>query len=148
MTNTAHRYIFLTESEILIEFYFAFCIIFGNRYKFPNSDWPPLSAATRAEPMSRPTLHAIRETNADSASGASPRPSPSHDLNRRIVRLLRDEGRAAHDLLGRKLGVSGGTVRNRAARGDVMTRIGMFKYQLLLEHHVPRAGRALSGGPT
>lgn len=97
--------------------------------------------------MSRSTLHAIRATNADSASGASPRSSPSDDLVRRIVRPLRDDGRQAHGRLGRKLGVSGGTARNRVVRGEVTTRIGMFKYRFLLGPHVPRAGRTLSGGP-
>ncbi len=98
--------------------------------------------------MSRSTLHAIRAITADNASEASPRSSPSDDLDRRIVRPLRDDGRQAHGLLGQKLGVSGGTARNRVAHGEVTTRIGMFKYRLLLGHHVPRAGRALSGGPT
>ena len=50
--------------------------------------------------------------------------SPFDDLNRRIIRLLQDDGRAAYDAIGQMLEVSGGTVRNRVAR---MREAGMLR---------------------
>ena len=58
------------------------------------------------------------------ADTVSPLSSPFDDLNQRIIRLLRDDGRAAYDVIGQKLGVSGGTVRNRVAR---MREAGMLR---------------------
>ncbi len=54
----------------------------------------------------------------------SPLSSPCNDLNQRIIRLLQTDGRAAYDEIGQKLGVSGGTVRNRVAR---MREAGMLR---------------------
>ena len=54
----------------------------------------------------------------------SPLSSPYDDLNQRIIRLLQDDGRAAYDVIGKKLGVSGGTIRNRIAR---MRDAGMLR---------------------
>ena len=50
--------------------------------------------------------------------------SPGDDLNRKIVRLLQADGRATYGEIGQKLGVSGGTVRNRVAR---MRETGMLR---------------------
>ncbi len=50
--------------------------------------------------------------------------SPGDDLNRRIIRLLQADGRAAYGDIGQQLGVSGGTVRNRVAR---MREAGMLR---------------------
>ena len=79
-------------------------------------------------PMSPSTAH---ELKAEAAHGieeptgrASPLSSPADDLNQRIIRLLQDDGRAAYDVIGQKLGVSGGTVRNRVAR---MREAGMLR---------------------
>ena len=78
--------------------------------------------------MSRTTVHEIHavtgEGGGDPAGRVSPLASPSDDLNQRIVRLLREDGRAAFDVIGQKLGVSGGTVRNRVAR---MRETGMLR---------------------
>ena len=78
--------------------------------------------------MSRSTAH---ELNAEAAHGtdkptgkASPLSSPADDLNQRIIRLLQDDGRAAYDVIGQQLGVSGGTIRNRVAR---MREAGMLR---------------------
>ena len=73
--------------------------------------------------MSRPTLQAFQAANAD-RSNVSPLASPHDDLNQQIIRLLQDDGRAAYDEIGLKLGVSGGTVRNRVAR---MRDAGMLR---------------------
>ena len=52
----------------------------------------------------------------ETAGTVSPLSSPADDLNQRIIRLLQEDGRAAFDVIGQKLGVSGGTIRNRVAR--------------------------------
>ena len=72
--------------------------------------------------MSRPTLQVPQAANAD--GNVSPLASPHDDLNQRIIRLLQDDGRAAYDEIGLKLGVSGGTVRNRVTR---MREAGMLR---------------------
>lgn len=46
----------------------------------------------------------------------SPLASPSDDLNKRIVRMLQDDGRLPYDEIAAQLGVSAGTVRNRVGR--------------------------------
>lgn len=58
------------------------------------------------------------------AGPVSPLSSPADDLNQRIIRLLQEDGRAAFDVIGQKLGVSGGTIRNRVAR---MRDAGMLR---------------------
>ena len=73
--------------------------------------------------MARSTLKAIRAAHADGDD--VPRlSSPDDDLNQRIIRLLQEDGRAAYDEIGQKLGVSGGTVRNRVTR---MRDAGMLR---------------------
>ena len=73
--------------------------------------------------MARSTLKAIRAAHADGDD--VPRlSSPYDDLNQRIIRLLQEDGRAAYDEIGQKLGVSGGTVRNRVTR---MRDAGMLR---------------------
>ena len=78
--------------------------------------------------MSRFAVHAAQAANADSAGdeagNISPLSSPCDDLNQRIIRLLQDDGRAAYDVIGQRLGVSGGTIRNRVAR---MREAGMLR---------------------
>ena len=78
--------------------------------------------------MSRTTVHALQSSTADDGGGppgnVSPLSSPRDDLNRQIVRLLQDDGRAAYDVIAHKLGVSGGTIRNRIAR---MREAGMLR---------------------
>ena len=78
--------------------------------------------------MSRSTLRAFEAVSADSggdrSDAVSPLSSPFDDLNQQIIRLLRDDGRAAYDVIAQKLGVSGGTVRNRVAR---MREAGMLR---------------------
>ena len=74
--------------------------------------------------MSRSTLHAIQATAAGNGNDVSPLSSPFDDLNQQIVRLLQDDGRAAYDVIAQKLGVSGGTIRNRVAR---MREAGMLR---------------------
>ena len=74
--------------------------------------------------MSRTTVHAFKAVTADDGGAASSLSSPNDDLNRRIIRLLQDDGRAAYDLIAQQLGVSGGTVRNRVAR---MREAGMLR---------------------
>ena len=74
--------------------------------------------------MSRFTLHAIQATSADSSSEVPPLSSPFDDLNQQIIRLLQEDGRAAYDVIAQKLGVSGGTIRNRVAR---MREAGMLR---------------------
>ena len=54
----------------------------------------------------------------------SPLSSPDDDLNQKIIRRLREDGRAAYDVIGQELGVSGGTIRNRVAR---MREAGMLR---------------------
>ena len=65
--------------------------------------------------MPRATLRAIRAANAE-GDEVPPLSSPFDGLNQRIIRLLQEDGRAAYDEIGQKLGVSGGTVRNRVTR--------------------------------
>ena len=78
--------------------------------------------------MSRSTVHELREVAAqggvDAAEGVSPLSSPTDDLNQRIIRPPQDDGRAAYDVIGQQLGVSGGTVRNRVTR---MRDAGMLR---------------------
>ena len=78
--------------------------------------------------MSRSAVHALRAVTAgsddDHAGSRSLLSSPSDDLNQRIIRLLQDDGRAAYDVIAQKLGVSGGTIRNRVAR---MREAGMLR---------------------
>ena len=69
--------------------------------------------------MSPPAPHAFQAVSAVSGGDGgdvSPLSSPHDDLNQQIIRLLQDDGRAAYDEIGQKLGVSGGTVRNRVGR--------------------------------
>ena len=70
--------------------------------------------------MSPPTLHTVQAATGDAVPRLS---SPYDDLNQQIIRLLQDDGRAAYDEIGQKLGVSGGTVRNRVTR---MREAGML----------------------
>ena len=79
--------------------------------------------------MSRSTLQAFQAGNAD-AGGVSPLAPPFDDLNRQIIRLLQDDGRAAYDVIGQQLGVSGGTIRNRVAR---MRDAGMLSIVALVD---------------
>ena len=72
--------------------------------------------------MPRPTLQVPQAAHAD--GNVSPLASPHDDLNQQIIRLLQDDGRAAYDEIGLKLGVSGGTVRNRVTR---MREAGMLR---------------------
>ena len=60
----------------------------------------------------------------ETADNVSPLSSPFDDLNRKIIRRLREDGRAAYDVIGQELGVSGGTIRNRVAR---MREAGMLR---------------------
>ena len=69
--------------------------------------------------MSRPTprvLLSAAKGDAGAAGEISPLSSPFDGLNQKIIRLLQEDGRAAYDMIGQTLGVSGGTVRNRVAR--------------------------------
>ncbi|MCY4450815.1 MAG: Lrp/AsnC family transcriptional regulator [Immundisolibacterales bacterium] len=78
--------------------------------------------------MSRSKVRELQAVDAhgggDAAGRVSPLSSPTDDLNQQIIRLLRDDGRAAYDIMGQKLGVSGGTVRNRVTR---MREAGMLR---------------------
>ena len=77
--------------------------------------------------MPRPTPRAFQSANGDSGGNAvdvPPLSSPYDDLNQRIIRLLQEDGREAYDVIGQKLGVSGGTVRNRVTR---MREAGMLR---------------------
>lgn len=72
-----------------------------------------------------PQLPAVAVRGGGEPTGAvSPLSSPADDLNQGIIRLLQEDGRAAFDVIGHKLGVSGGTVRNRVAR---MRDAGMLR---------------------
>ncbi|MDD9991760.1 MAG: AsnC family transcriptional regulator, partial [Rhodospirillales bacterium] len=71
--------------------------------------------------MSSSTLRPVRAVTADDVPRLS---SPHDDLNQQIIRLLQDDGRATYDEIGLKLGVSGGTVRNRVTR---MRDAGMLR---------------------
>ena len=77
--------------------------------------------------MSRFTPRAVQSVTDDSGGDAgeiSPLSSPYDDLNQQIVRLLQEDGREAYDVIGQKLGVSGGTIRNRITR---MRDAGMLR---------------------
>ena len=77
--------------------------------------------------MPRSTPRAFQSVSGDSAGDVgevSRLSSPYDDLNQQIIRLLQDDGRAAYDVIGQKLGVSGGTVRNRVTR---MRDAGMLR---------------------
>lgn len=52
----------------------------------------------------------------DQGAKLSPLASPGDDLNKRIIRMLQDDGRLAYDEIAARLGVSAGTVRNRVTR--------------------------------
>ena len=73
--------------------------------------------------MPRSTPRAFQSVSGD-AGEVSRLSSPYNDLNQQIIRLLQDDGRAAYDVIGQKLGVSGGTVRNRVTR---MRDTGMLR---------------------
>ena len=70
------------------------------------------------------TLSTVTSDDGDHAGDISRLSSPFDDLNQRIIRLLQDDGRAAYDVIGQRLGVSGGTIRNRVAR---MRAAGMLR---------------------
>ena len=72
--------------------------------------------------MPRSTLSTVQAATKD--GDVSRLSSPHDDLNQQIIRLLQDDGRAAYDVIGQQLGVSGGTVRNRVAR---MREAGMLR---------------------
>ena len=77
--------------------------------------------------MSRFTPRAVQSVTDDSGGDAgeiSRLSSPYDDLNQKIVRLLQEDGREAYDVIGQKLGVSGGTIRNRITR---MRDAGMLR---------------------
>ena len=77
--------------------------------------------------MARPTprvIQSVSEGSVGDAGGISRLSSPYDDLNQRIIRLLQEDGRAAYDEIGQKLGVSGGTIRNRVTR---MRDAGMLR---------------------
>ena len=80
--------------------------------------------------MSRTTVSPIQATSidrggdSDDGGRVSQLSSPHDDLNQRIIRVLQDDGRAAYDVIGQQLGVSGGTIRNRVAR---MREAGMLR---------------------
>ena len=73
------------------------------------------------------------DTNGDNGERTDhvpPLSSPSDDLNQRIVRLLQADGRATYGEIGQKLGVSGGTIRNRVTR---MRETGMLRIVALVD---------------
>ena len=77
--------------------------------------------------MSRFTPRAVQSVTDHSGGDAgevSPLSSPYDDLNQQIIRLLQEDGREAYDVIGQKLGVSGGTIRNRVTR---MRDAGMLR---------------------
>ena len=78
----------------------------------------------RAGAASREAPAVSAQPGRDSTGWVSPLSSPADDLNQRIIRRLQDDGRAAYDVIGQELGVSGGTVRNRVAR---MREAGMLR---------------------
>ena len=72
-----------------------------------------------------PALQTVTAHNGDNIDDKVSRlSSPFDDLNQQIVRLLQEDGRAAYDIIGQELGVSGGTIRNRVAR---MREAGMLR---------------------
>ena len=83
-------------------------------------------------PRNRPRAlqTAIGDAAGGHVSGVSRLSSPFDDLNQQIIRLLQDDGRAAYDEIGQKLGVSGGTVRNRVTR---MRDAGMLRIVALVD---------------
>ena len=83
--------------------------------------------------MPRFTPRAVQSVTDDSGGDAgeiSPLSSPYDDLNQQIIRFLQDDGREAYDVIGQKLGVSGGTVRNRVTR---MRDAGMLSIVALVD---------------
>ena len=70
--------------------------------------------------MSRSAAHQLTAVTVQGDDGPTGRvsqlSSPADDLNQRIIRLLQVDGRAAYDVIGQQLGVSGGTIRNRVTR--------------------------------
>ena len=58
--------------------------------------------------MSRPTVQAFQASNV--GGDIPPFSLPHNDLNKQVIRLPQDDGREAHDAMGQKLGVLGGTV--------------------------------------
>ena len=78
--------------------------------------------------MSPPKVHELKAVDTQAgdeyAESVAPLSSPTDDLNQQIIRLLQDDGRAAYDVIGQKLGVSGGTIRNRVTR---MRDAGMLR---------------------
>ena len=84
--------------------------------------------------MSRSKVHVLQAATASGDDGhggkVSPLSSPSDDLNQEIIRILQDDGRAAYDVIGQKLGVSGGTIRNRVAR---MREAGILRIVALVD---------------
>lgn len=101
--------------------------------------------------MPRPSMPAPVQPTAGNEDGrtvgVSPLSSPFDGLNRQIVRLLEEDGRAAHDAIGRTLGVSGATVRHRVARmhGAGMLRIVAVDYEA---DAMPGVGTAPGIAPT
>ena len=94
-----------------------------------NDDGAPRPAEPPAAHVSRSSVHALQAVAALSGD-VSPLSSPHDDLNQQIIRLLQDDGRAAYDVIGQRLGVSGGTVRNRVAR---MREAGMLRIVALVD---------------
>ena len=83
--------------------------------------------------MSRFTPRAVQsvtDASGGDAGEVSPLSSPFDDLNQQIIRFLQDDGREAYDVIGQKLGVSGGTVRNRVTR---MRDAGMLSIVALVD---------------
>ena len=70
------------------------------------------------------TFHSVTGGSGGDADEVSRLSSPYDDLNQQIIRLLQEDGRAAYDVIGQKLGVSGGTIRNRVTR---MRDAGMLR---------------------
>ena len=70
------------------------------------------------------TFHSVAGGGGGDADDVSRLSSPYDDLNQQIIRLLQEDGRAAYDVIGQKLGVSGGTIRNRVTR---MRDAGMLR---------------------
>ena len=93
-----------------------------------NTDSASSPTGLRAEIAFPPRAHPLQAMTAQGDGDPDSRISllslPFDDLNQRIIRLLQDDGRAAYDVIGQKLGVSGGTIRNRVAR---MREAGMLR---------------------
>ena len=86
----------------------------GNKGDTSSPTMPPAGKPSR--PMAHASQSATAQGGDDPDGRVSPLSSPFDDLNQKIIRLLQDDGRAAYDIVGQRLGVSGGTVRNRVAR--------------------------------